>query len=75
MEITQWAILIALFSQCVPPLAFVIAELEGMPDRGAMLSLQNLTIFLSNNLKSCGVGGRGRKVVVAWMGFAGGTGM
>ena len=50
VEITQWPILIALFAQSVPPLAFVIAEQGGMPDRGAMLSPQILTIFPSNNL-------------------------
>lgn len=33
------------FLSVYPPLAFVIAEQEDMPDRGAMLSLQNLNIF------------------------------
>lgn len=33
------------FLSVYPPLAFVIAEQEDMPDLGAMLSLQNLNIF------------------------------
>lgn len=42
-----------------PPLAFVIAEQEDMPDRGPMLSLQNLNIFFLIILKSCGGPGKG----------------
>lgn len=42
-----------------PPLAFVIAEQEDMPDRGPMLSLQNLNIFFLIILKSCGGPGEG----------------
>lgn len=42
-----------------PPLAFVIAEQEDIPDRGGDAEPAESEHFLSNNLKSCEVEGGG----------------
>lgn len=47
------------FLSVYPPLAFVIAEQEDMPDRGAMLSRQNLNIFFFFLIILNPVGSRG----------------
>lgn len=59
VEIAQWPTLIALFSQCVPLLVFVIAELEDMLfwlGRGGDLGraeLAQFEYFVYDHLKSC----------------------
>lgn len=74
MEITQWPILIALFSQCVPPSRVCYCRTGGYAGQGGDAEPAESEHFLSNNLKSCGVGRghRGGKVQGAWM-LAGGA--
>ena len=80
VEITQWPILIALFSQCVPPSRVCYCRTGGYAGQGGDAEPAESEHFLSNNLKSCGVerdgegGGRTGEEGVqgVWM-LAGGT--
>lgn len=75
MEITQWPILIALFSQCVPPSRVCYCRAGGYAGLGGDAEAAESKRFLSNNLKSCGVEGRhtGGKVQGVWMLARGGS--
>ena len=55
VEITQWPILIALFSQCVPPSRVCYCRTGGYAGQGGDAEPAESEHFLSNNLKSCGV--------------------
>ena len=57
VEITQWPILIALFSQCVPPSRVCYCRMGGYAGQGGDAEPAKSEHFLSNNLKSCGVEG------------------
>lgn len=57
VEITQWPILIALFSQCVPPSRVCYCRTGGYAGQGGDAEPAQSEHFLSNNLKSCGVEG------------------
>lgn len=71
VEITQWPILIALFSQCVPPSRVCYCRTGGYAGQGgdAEPAESEHFFFLSNNFKSCGVAGghAGGKVQGVWM--------
>lgn len=69
VEITQWPILIALFSQCVPPSRVCYCRTGGYTGQGGDAEAAESEHFLSNNLKSCGVKERhtGGKVQGVWI--------
>lgn len=66
VELTQWTILIALFSQRVPPSRVCYCRTEGYAGQGGNAEPAESEHFLSNNLKFCGVNWEGRGGVGAY---------